>query len=230
MSEDLNHFFFGIYPYLAVMVFVVGCFIRYEREQYTWHASSSLLLDKSRSFMIGNNLFHWGILLLFAGHFVGLLTPHAVYEPFISAPTKQLLAMIAGGIFGSICFIGMTLLVFRRLFNPRVRKTSRVSDILILLLLYVQLMLGLISIGVSAHHLDGGSMMVLASWAQHIITFQAGAATDLMGESIIFKAHIVLGLTLFVVFPFTRLVHVLSAPMQYLWRTGYQIVRARTAR
>lgn len=230
MNDYLNHFFFGIYPYIAIVTFIVGCLIRYDREQYTWQASSSLLLDKSRSFMIGNNLFHWGILLLLAGHFVGLLTPHEIYSYVITAQSKQLLAMVAGGIFGSIAFVGMTILVHRRLFNARVRSTSRTSDIVILLLLYAQLILGLTTITVSAQHMDGSSMMSLASWAQHIVTLQPSAADYILGESILFKAHIILGLTIILIFPFTRLVHILSAPIHYMWRTGYQIVRSRTAR
>lgn len=230
MYDTINNFLFGIYPYIALTIFVVGSLIRYDREQYSWHASSSQLLNRTRSFMIGNHLFHWGILLLLAGHFIGLLTPHWLYSYFISAPTKQLLAMIAGGIFGSICFAGLSLLVYRRLFNPRVRATSRTSDILILLMLYAQLILGLMSISVSAQHMDGSSMLALAEWAQHIVRFQPNASAFIAAESVIFKLHILLGLTIFLVFPFTRLVHMLSAPIHYIWRTGYQIVRSRAAR
>lgn len=226
----LYQFFFGVYPYIAATVFVVGSLIRYDREQYSWHASSSLLLDQSKKFRVGSHLFHYGILLLFVGHFVGLLTPHSVYIHFISASEKQILAMAAGGVFGIICFVGMTILVYRRLFNPRVRATSRASDILILLLLYAQLTLGLISISASAHHLDGSSMVALADWAQHIVTFKTNAYTYVIPEGLIFKIHIVMGLTIFLVFPFTRLVHIFSAPIHYLWRTGYQIVRSRMAR
>lgn len=230
MSNYLNYFFFSIYPYIAIATCIVGCAIRYDREQYSWNASSSLLLNQTRTARTGFNLFHWGILLLFFGHFVGLLTPHSFYEYFISAGEKQLLAMIAGGVFGSICFVGITILVFRRLFNERIRATSRPSDIIILLLLYAQLILGLRSIGVSAQHLDGSEMLLLANWAQHIVFLKADAANYMLNVSFIFKMHIVLGLTIFLVFPFTRLVHIISAPIHYIWRTGYQIVRSRNAR
>lgn len=230
MINYLNYFFFGVYPYIAIVTCIVGCAIRYEREQYSWNASSSLLLNQNRTSRAGFNLFHWGILLLFVGHFVGLLTPHSFYEHFISAGEKQLLAMIAGGVFGTICFVGITILVFRRFFNARVRATSRPSDIIILLLLYAQLILGLTSISVSAQHLDGSEMLLLANWAQHIAFLKAGAADYMLNAPPIFKLHIVLGLTIFLVFPFTRLVHVISAPIQYFWRMGYQIVRSRNAR
>lgn len=230
MCDMLNTFLFGTYPYIAMAVFVVASLIRYDREQYSWHASSSMLLNKTHAFIIGNNLFHWGVILLLAGHFVGLLTPHWLYSNFISPSAKQLLAMVAGGIFGTIAFIGLTILVLRRLFNDRVRATSKTSDFVILFMVYAQLILGLMTIPVSADHMDGSSMMALAQWVQDIVTFQPNAAEVIKNEPLIFKLHILLGFTILLVFPFTRLVHILSAPIHYLWRTGYQIVRARTAR
>ncbi len=230
MTADFTHqFFFGYYPYICLTVFVLGSILRYDRDQYTWKADSSQLLRK-KGMRIGNNLFHLGIILLFFGHLVGLLTPHEVYHHFMDAGTKQLMAMVAGGIFGTICFVGMTMLLFRRLFDPRIRTTSKPSDILILLVLYVQLILGLITIPFSAQHMDGTSMIALANWAQYIVTFRAGAADFVVEEALIFKLHLVLGTTIFLLFPFTRMVHVFSgiaAPLKYLSRSGYQIVRKR---
>ena len=228
-SEFMNYlhqFFFGIYPYLAIAIMVGVTIIRYDRDQYTWKADSSQLL-RSKGMRIGSNLFHIGIILLFFGHLIGLLLPEAIYHHFMSAGAKQLLAMVAGGIFGTICFIGLTMLIYRRLFDPRISATSRFSDIALLLILYVQLILGLATIPYSAQHLDGSSMVALANWAQYIVTFRSGAADFIVNEAWVFKAHLVLGLTIFLVFPFTRLVHMLSAPIKYLFRTGYQIVRRR---
>lgn len=230
MSADYIHqFFFGYYPYICLTVFILGSVLRYDRDQYTWKSDSSQLLRK-KGMRIGNNLFHVGIILLFFGHLVGLLTPHEVYHHFMDASTKQIMAMIAGGIFGILCFIGMTMLLIRRLFDPRIRATSKPSDILVLLILYVQLIMGLMTIPFSAQHLDGSSMIALAGWAQHIVTFRSGAADFIIHEALIFKLHLVLGTTIFLLFPFTRLVHVFSgvaAPIQYLLRSGYQIVRKR---
>jgi len=221
-----NELLFGIYPYLAGAVFLIGSWIRFDRDQYSWRAGSSQMLN-SKGFRIANNLFHIGILLLFFGHLVGLLTPPAVYHAFgLSTETKQLMAMGFGGLFGIMCFIGMTFLVVRRLTNPRVRATSSGSDIFILLLIYVQLILGLVSIFVSAFHLDGSQMLLLADWAQRIVTFRGGAAAVIADVNWIYKLHIFLGLTMFLVFPFTRLVHIWSAPIWYLGRS-YQIVRQR---
>ena len=226
MANYINQFFFGIYPYIAITVFFLGSLLRYDRDQYTWKASSSQMLSK-KDMRLGSNLFHIGIFRLFFGHLIGLLTPHWAYHFMISAGTKQLLAMTAGGIFGVICLIGMVLLIRRRLLDARIRATSQPTDLPILLILFVQLVLGLLTIPFSAQHMDGSSMLALASWAQHLVTFQGDAAAFVAGEAFIFKIHLVLGLTIFLIFPFTRLVHVWSVPIQYLTRSGYQIVRKR---
>ncbi len=228
-ADYLHQFFFVYYPYFCLTVFVVGSALRYDRDQYTWKADSSQLLRK-KGMRIGNNLFHIGIILLLFGHMVGLLMPREIYHHFMDSGTKQMMAMVAGGVFGTICFIGMTILLIRRLFDPRIRATSKPSDTMILLFLYVQLITGLITIPFSAQHMDGSSMIALANWAQHIVTFRGGAADFIMGEAIIFKLHLVLGATIFLLFPFTRLVHIFSgvaAPIKYILRSGYQIVRKR---
>lgn len=220
-------FLFGIYPYIALTVFLLGSLVRFDREQYTWKSDSSQLL-RAGSLRWGSNLFHAGVLFLFFGHAVGMLTPHFVYAPFIAAGQKQLLAMASGGIAGLLAFAGVTLLLHRRLTDPRVRATSRASDILLLVLLWVQLALGLATIPLSAQHLDGSMMLRLAEWAQRIVTFRAGAVDLLAGASWVFKTHLVLGMTVFLVFPFTRLVHVWSgfASLAYVWRP-YQVVRSK---
>ena len=226
MANYINQFFFGIYPYMAITVFFLGSLLRYDRDQYTWKASSSQLLSK-KDMRWGSNLFHIGIIMLFFGHLIGLLTPHWAYHFLMDAGTKQMMAMTAGGIFGVTCLIGMILLIRRRMLDARIRATSQPMDLPILLILFVQLVLGLLTIPFSAQHMDGSSMLALASWAQHIVTFQGDAAAFISGEAFIFKTHIVLGLTIFLIFPFTRLVHIWSVPIQYLTRSGYQIVRKR---
>ncbi|MBK4726930.1 respiratory nitrate reductase subunit gamma [Erwinia sp. MYb375] len=221
----LNQFFFDIYPYLAGTVFLVGSWLRYDYGQYSWRAGSSQMLSK-KGMRLASNLFHVGIIGILLGHFVGLLTPHWVYEPFLSAAEKQLLAMIAGGIFGAMTLIGGGLLLKRRLTDARVRATSSAADILIMTLLVLQALLGLTTIHFSAQHMDGSEMLKLTSWAQSIVTFQGGASHHLDGVAVIFRLHMVLGMTLFLLFPFCRLVHIWSAPVEYLTRR-YQLVRNR---
>jgi nitrate reductase gamma subunit len=227
MSIYLNNVLYGWYPYLCLSVFLLGSLLRFDASQYTWRTGSSQLLRR-RQLIWGSNLFHVGILVIFGGHFVGLLTPVAVFDALgISHTFKQVLAMSVGGIAGIACFAGTTLLVHRRLFDSRIRKTSSVGDIAILLLLYAQLTLGLFTITVSAQHLDGTEMVKFMDWAQGIVTLHPAAAALILDVSPIFKLHLFLGMTVFLVFPFTRLVHVWSAPVWYLGRTGFQVVRTK---
>lgn len=225
--QTLNHILFGWYPYLCLIVFLVGSLVRFDREQYTWKTGSSQLLRR-RQLMWGSNLFHVGILVIFFGHVGGLLTPIWVFDFLgVSHGFKQVTAIVAGGIAGVACFIGLSLLIHRRLFDPRIRNTSSFGDIAILLLLYAQLILGLASIPVSLGHLDGHEMVKFMTWAQGIVALQPNVSDVIADVNIIFKLHLLLGMTLFLVFPFTRLVHVWSAPVWYLGRKGYQVVRTR---
>lgn len=222
-----HEFLFGLYPYLAGAVFLVGSLIRFDRDQYTWKADSSQLLRK-KNFKLASNLFHSGVLLLFVGHFFGLLTPPSVYHLFgLSSGAKQILSMVAGGIFGIMMFVGLTMLLHRRLTDPRIRANTTNMDLFVLLLLYVQLILGLFTIPASMFHLDGANMVLMGSWAQHIVTFRGDAAQFLVDVPFLYRLHIFLGLTMFLVFPFSRLVHIWSVPVWYLGRRGYQIVRQR---
>jgi len=221
----INDLLFGVYPYIAGAIFLIASWIRYDREQFTWRASSSQMLS-SKGFRAASNMFHVGVLFIFFGHLVGLLTPHALYEPFISTGNKQLLAIISGGAAGLLCWVGCFLLLKRRLSDPRVRATSSGADIFILVLLFVQVSLGLLTIPFSMGHLDGSVMLMLANWAQGLVTLQSDAASHIYGVSLIYKLHIFVGLTMFVVFPFTRMVHIWSVPVKYFAR-NYQIVRQR---
>ena len=229
MRDLINYIVFGWYPYFCLTVFLLGSLLRFDREQYTWRSGSSQLLRR-RQLMWGSNLFHVGVLIIFLGHFGGLLTPIWVFEALgISHSFKQGMAIVIGGVSGILAFIGLTLLVHRRLFDARIRTTSSFGDIAILLLLYVQLILGLSTIAVSLQHMDGHVMVKFMTWAQGILTLQPGVSALIADAHPIFKAHLFLGMTLFLVFPFTRLVHIWSAPVWYLGRRGYQVVRTRRA-
>ena len=223
----LDFLLFGVYPYLAGAVFLLGSLARFERDQFTWKAHSSQMLN-NKNMRWASNLFHVGILLLFVGHFVGLLTPSAVFHALgISAGAKQVLAIVAGSIAGLMCFAGLTMLLQRRLTDPRVRANSSRMDLFILGLLYAQLILGLLTVPLSLMHLDGENMLNLMAWAQNIVIFNPVAAVAAMGEiGFLFKLHMFLGLTIFLVFPFSRLVHIWSAPVTYVTRP-YQVVRQR---
>jgi len=225
--EFLNNLLFGYYPYVAGTVFLAGSLVRFDMSQYTWKTNTSQMLDNSFAFQLGSVLFHVGVIFLFFGHLFGLLMPHSWY-PYLglTASSKQILAMVSGGLFGILAAVGGAILLHRRFTNPRVRAHSSQMDIPILVILYVQLLLGLLTIPFSATHLDGSMMVVLGEWAQRIVTFRPGAAELIIGVPWVYKVPLFLGLTIFLLFPFTRLGHSWSAPWWYLGRS-YQIVRQR---
>jgi nitrate reductase gamma subunit len=226
LQTYLHNFAFNVYPYVCLSVFLMGSLARFDRDQYTWKSDSSQLL-RTGTLRWGSNLFHIGILFLFFGHFVGLLTPHWLYEALISPQHKQLVAVYSGGTAGVICFIGLSLLLYRRLFDPRIRLTSHRTDIAILLILWVQLVIGLITLPFSLSHSDGSVMLALSDWAQRVVTLRPDAA-GLVALDWPYKLHLVLGMTIFLLFPFSRLVHVWSgfATVAFLFRP-HQVVRSR---
>ena len=225
--STLHAFLFEVYPYICLTVFLVGSLIRFDQNQYSWKSDSSQLL-RAGSLRWGSNLFHGGILFLFFGHLVGLFTPHAVYGVFMTAATKQMLAVYAGGLAGLVCFVGLSLLIHRRVFDARIRHTSHPTDIAVLVVLWLQLVLGLVTLPYSMQHTDGSVMLVLADWAQRIMTLRPVDSTALAALPWPYLVHVVLGMTIFLLFPFSRLVHIWSgfAAAGYLLRP-YQVVRSR---
>jgi nitrate reductase gamma subunit len=228
---DLHNFLYGVYPYIALSVFLLGSWLRFDREQYTWKSDSSQLLSKA-NMRLGSNLFHVGIIAVFFGHAVGLLTPHIIFRTLgLSDMNHQMIAIWAGSIFGGLCLIGGAILWIRRMFNVRVSAASRGSDKFILTWLLITLLIGLSTIPVSIGHANNnnpGVMIALAEWVQSIIYLHPNPSL-LRGVDTIFKVHLFFGMTVFLVFPFTRMVHVWSAPFGYVGRP-YQIVRSKRFR
>lgn len=225
-----NMALFGYFPYIAIAIMIVGSIVRFDYAQYRWRSGSSQLLRR-KQLMWGSNLFHAGILFLFFGHFVGLLTPHALYSLVISAELKQNVAITAGGIAGVVTFVGLSMLIHRRFFDARIRRTSMFGDNAILLILWLQLVLGLATLPYSIDHgmihRDPSVMVRLSEWAQGILTFRPGSAELVRGLDWPYQIHILLGLAIFAIFPFTRLIHIFSAPVWFLNRRGWQLVRSR---
>ncbi|MDI6623561.1 MAG: respiratory nitrate reductase subunit gamma, partial [Brevundimonas sp.] len=229
MQGVLNQLAFGWYPYVAVIVLILGSILRFDKAQYSWRSQSSQFLRR-KQMLIGSNLFHLGILALLGGHFVGLLTPIGVFDYFgVGHGFKQMTALVVGGIAGVAAFIGASLLLHRRLFDARIRRSSSKMDILVLLLLWLQLALGLATTWWTMKHLDGSEMVLFMGWANGLLTFNPAAADLIINAYWVYKLHIVLGLTIFLITPFTRLVHVWSIPLFFLIRPGYQLVRSRGA-
>jgi nitrate reductase gamma subunit len=223
----LNTFLFGIYPYLALAVLLLGSLIRFDREPYTWKSDSSQLLRR-RQLRLGSNLFHYGVLVVVAGHFVGFLAPDWAVRWALDPAGHQLVAMVAGGVAGLVAIIGLSILIHRRLAEPRIRRNSRKWDIAVVLMLWLQLALGLLTVPLSAAHMDGAMFEVMTGYVKGIVTFQGGAADLLLGTPVVYRLHIFLGFTLFLVSPFTRMIHIWSGvgALAYVVRP-YQLVRTR---
>lgn len=227
LPSALDEFLFGIYPYICLTVLLVGSLIRFDREPYSWKSDSSQIL-RNGQLKLGSNLFHYGVLVVILGHFVGFLMPESLVLWLMSPTQHMLLAMVAGGIAGLIAIIGMSILIHRRLYYRRIRGNSRRWDIAILIMLWLQLALGLATVPFSAQHMDGAEFERLVAYVQSIVYFQGGGATILQGIPWVYKLHILLGFTIFLVSPFTRMVHIWSGvgSLAYLVRP-YQLVRKR---
>lgn len=225
---DLHNFIFGAYPYLAGTIFLAGTWFRFDREQYTWKSDSSQLLSR-RSMRWASNLFHVGIIAIFFGHLVGMLTPHSWFLALgISDLAHQYAAIWAGLLFGGMCLVGAVMLIHRRLTNSRIRAVSRGSDIMIIVWITLTLLLGLSTIPTSLGHAakgDPATMIVLTEWVKSVATLSVNPEL-LRDVPPIYKTHIFFGMTVFLLFPFTRLVHIFSVPVGYLGR-AYQIVRTK---
>jgi len=227
MEHYFHQFLFGIYPYICLAVLLLGSLVRFDREQYTWKSDSSQML-RHGMLRLGSNMFHWGILVVVIGHFAGFLAPHWMVSPFLSASQHQLMAMVGGGAAGVVAIIGLTILIWRRLSDTRIRRNSRTSDIVVVLMLWMQLALGLGTVVLSTRHMDGVMFEQLTHYVKGIVTFEPGVADLLVGVPLTYRLHIALGFTIFLISPFTRMVHIWSgvASLAYLIRP-YQLVRKR---
>jgi nitrate reductase gamma subunit len=226
MEDFFNYFSFQILPYIALATIILGSILRFDRDPYSWRTKSSQLLRR-KQLIIGSVMFHVGILVVLLGHLAGLFTPIAVIEFLgISLSFKQWVAVVVGGVAGTISWIGLSILIHRRLFDERIRKNSSFADIGIVVLLWMQLTLGMATIPFTLGHMDGSVMKLFMQWAQHIVTFRGDAWEFIKDVHPVYKAHINLGFLIFILFPFTRLVHMFSAPVSFVARP-YQIVRKR---
>lgn len=226
----INTLLFGVYPYICLVILLIGSLIRFDREPYTWKSDSSQTL-RAGQLRLGSNLFHYGVIVVILGHFAGFLAPHWAVDRFLTPVAHQLLAMVVGGIAGLIALIGLTILIARRLGDPRIRLNSRKWDIAVVLMLWLQLALGVLTVPLSAFHMDGVLFETLTTYVKGIVTLNGTAAAVMTGVPLAYKLHILLGFTIFLISPFTRMIHIWSGAgaLAYLWRP-YQIVRTPRTR
>jgi len=226
----VNTFLFGVYPYICLAILLIGSLLRFDREPYTWKSDSSQML-RAGQLRLGSNLFHYGVIIVILGHFAGFLAPDWAVGWALSPVGHQLLAMVVGGIAGLVAIIGLSILIARRLGDPRIRLNSRNWDIAVVLMLWLQLALGLLTVPLSAFHMDGVLFETLTTYVKGVVTFNGGTAALMATVPLPYKLHILLGFTIFLISPFTRMIHIWSGvgALAYLFRP-YQIVRTPKTR
>ncbi|MFD0618460.1 respiratory nitrate reductase subunit gamma [Paenibacillus sp. GCM10027629] len=221
-----NQFLWVIYPYMILIIFLVGLYYRYQTDQFGWTAKSSEMLEKKK-LRWGSNLFHIGIILVFFGHVGGILIPKKWLEALgVSDHLYHTMALSIGSAAGLLTLIGCIILVIRRFSDVRIRRTSSFGDMLSIVLLTLIVVVGMAA---TLFNMTGSSDFdyreTIGPWLRGVIVFMPDY-TLMNTVPVIFKVHIILGLALFAVFPFTRLVHMLSLPIKYLKRS-YVVYRKR---
>ncbi len=227
MSERAQLFVWLVLPYVSLTVFAVGHWWRYRRDQFGWTSRSSQLLE-SRLLAWGSTLFHYGALAVIAGHVAGILIPASVTSAVgISENAYHHLSGIAGGIAGLICLAGFGILTFRRTKIRRVRATTSMADVVVFVLLGFLIVLGdLLTFG---YNVFGSGYDYRESVGPWFRTLFYDPQPSLMADAPVgYQLHAAVPWMLYAVWPFSRLVHVWSYPLQYLGRP-YILYRTRRA-
>jgi len=227
VSDRADLFLWLLLPYVSVTVFVVGHVWRYRRDQFGWTSRSTQLLE-SRLLAWGSTLFHYGALAVIAGHVLGILVPAGTTSALgISESMYHDLSGIAGGITGLICLAGLGILTFRRTSVRRIRVTTSPSDVIVFVLLGVLIVLGdAITFGYNVFGSGYDYRESVGPWFRQL-WYDPDPA--LMADApLAYQLHAAIPWLLFAVWPFSRLVHVWSYPLQYLGRP-YILYRRRAA-
>lgn len=212
-ATDFVYFLlFQVLPYIVIAVWLVGSFVRFLVSPYTVKSQSSELLGSKKEINWGARFFHVGVIGLFFGHLFGLLIPKDLLSDIgISPALNQMIEICAGGFFALLSIIGIAMMIHRRITNPRIRKTSRPSDWLVLVLLGAVLLVGGgIVVTAAVTERSGEDLFDFVNWAIALISFQPDAYAYLIDAPILQKVHILIGLSIFLIVPFTRLIHIWS--------------------
>ncbi|MCY7899958.1 respiratory nitrate reductase subunit gamma [Bacillus inaquosorum] len=216
----------GVMPYIVLTIFIGGHIYRYQHDQFGWTAKSSELLEKKK-LAAGSTLFHWGMVCVIGGHLMGILIPEALYSSIgISEHVYHKMAIGAGLPAGIAACTGLIILTYRRLFDKRIRKTSSPSDILTLLLLLFMMLSGVAATFLNMDSKGFDYRTTVGPWFRNIALFRPDASL-MESVPLWFKLHIIIGYVVFILWPFTRLVHVFSLPLKYLTRS-YVVYRKRS--
>lgn len=216
------------FPYIAAASFIVGHILRYRYDKFGWTSRSSQMYE-TKILKWGSPMFHYGILGVFVGHVVGLLIPREwLYFIGIDEHTYHLGATWIGTFVALVTIVGIVLLLSRRGAIRRVARVTTVMDVVMYLFLAGSLVLGTIAV-IQFQVLGEGYDYrgTVSPWSRSILLFQPDASF-MIGVPLVFQLHVLCSTALFLIWPYTRLVHVLSVPFGYLFRP-YVVYRSRDA-
>ncbi|WP_458118017.1 respiratory nitrate reductase subunit gamma [Bacillus sp. PK6-026] len=217
-----------ILPYIVITIFIGGHIYRYQHDQFGWTAKSSEMLEKKK-LALGSSLFHWGIFFVIGGHVMGILIPESLYQALgVSEHMYHKIAIGFGLPAGIASLSGLIILTYRRFTDKRIRKTSSAGDFITLVALLFVMTTGLAATFLNIDSKGFDYRTTISPWFRNIFLFKPDAGL-MASVPLWFKLHIMMGYVIFIVWPFTRLVHVFSMPLKYLTRS-YVVYRKRAPR
>ncbi|AGN36497.1 respiratory nitrate reductase subunit gamma [Bacillus paralicheniformis] len=217
-----------ILPYIVITIFIGGHIYRYQHDQFGWTAKSSEMLEKKK-LALGSSLFHWGIFFVIGGHVMGILIPESLYQALgVSEHMYHKIAIGFGLPAGIAALSGLIILTYRRFTDKRIRKTSSAGDFITLVALLFVMTTGLAATFLNIDSKGFDYRTTISPWFRNIFLFKPDAGL-MASVPLWFKLHIMMGYVIFIVWPFTRLVHVFSMPLKYLTRS-YVVYRKRAPR
>ncbi|MEK7354069.1 MAG: respiratory nitrate reductase subunit gamma [Chloroflexota bacterium] len=215
----LEAFLFGVFPYVALVVMIAGLIWRYATNQFSYSSVSSQFLENRQLFW-GSAPWHYGIIAILLGHLVGILLPSGV-QAFNAAPVRLYILEGTGLALGILLLVGLVVLILRRAVVTNVRKTTSTMDVVLLVVLLAQVVTGILT---AIFYRWGSAWYVQTAAPYFVSLFTLSPKVEYMTAlPLLPKLHAINAFVIVGLFPFTRLVHMLSTPFAYLWRP-YQLV------
>ena len=216
-----NILLFVVLPYAALAIFLIGSIYRYLNKGFTVSSLSSQFLE-GRKLFIGSQPFHWGLFFLFFGHLIAFLFPRAVIA-WNGQPVRLLILEISAFAFGLAAFVGVILLIYRRLTTRRVQMVTSKMDLVVFAILLTQIISGLL---VAYQSRWGSSWFAsfITPYLRSVFVFDPQIDALVSVNSLSLKVHVISAFALIGLIPFTRFIHFLVYPVDYLWRSYQQVI------
>lgn len=217
----MNYLLYAVFPYTCLAIFLVGSIYRYINKPFSVSSLSSQFLEGKKLF-IASQMFHWGLFVLFFGHLIAFLFPKSVLL-WNGAPVRLLILEVTAFVFGLSAFFGVVLLVLRRLTTRRVQIVTSKMDLIVFLVLLIQIISGLL---VAYHNRWGSAWFAafLTPYLRSVFVFDPQIDAIASVNSLSLKIHVISAFSIIAIIPFTRFMHFLVYPVDYLWRSYQQVM------